>query len=124
MNTPPDKWLTHAPLFTCFNSLIALPSTSRHRRISFSSLCVHTKTAHIAYITYIKWNNISITAQRVEVWVPMSVVGVSRTSFSFQQKKGRPHNKHFGKRVRCVGESVFKQKKIANIITYKIHHPI
>ena len=54
----------------------------------------------------------------------MSVVGVSRTSFSFQQKKGRPHNKHFGKRVRCVGESVFKQKKIANIITYKIHHPI
>ena len=71
-----------------------------------------------------KWNNISITAQRVEVWVPMSVVGVSRTSFSFQQKKGRPHNKHFGKRVRCVGESVFKQKKIANIITYKIHHPI
>ena len=41
-------------------------------------------------------------------------VGVSRTSFSFQRKKGRPHNKHFGKRVRCM--SVFKQD-LTNIIT-------
>ena len=42
-------------------------------------------------------------------------VGVSRTSFSFQRKKGRPHNKHFGKSVRWT--RVFKHETL-RVITH------